>query len=112
MAKAYNQAGSNPAAKAAVAGLLKTKRFSDAAYEVWINVLLSSPVTHKTLWVPFCVLYTGNICSRNCRRGQRPGGRSCCVYGRGKCGIVWHGNVHARGFGAAGKTFKTGDHNR
>ena len=116
MAKAYNQAGSNPAAKAAVArGFSKTKRFSDAAYEVWINVLLSSPVTHtKNIVGAFLTTFahlpeTYAAATVGAVR-QRLGGRQAAV-SMGEANAALFGTVMSmrEAFGAAGKTFKTGD---
>ena len=70
MAKAYNQQGDNVAAKAAISRAgSKYKKFTDAFYEAWINILLSNPVTHTK---KHCRCVSDHLRARCLRHMQLP----------------------------------------
>jgi hypothetical protein len=115
MAKAYNQQGDNLAAKAAItrAGS-KYKKFTDAFYESWINILLSNPVTHmKNIIGAFLTTFahipeTYGAATVGALRRAR-GGKGGVYYGEANAMMFGAMMALREAFGAAGKAFRTGE---
>ena len=115
MAAAYLQQGDNVVAKAAIAKAgSKFKRFSDAFYEAWINILLSNPVTHtKNIVGAFLTtfahvpetLVAGAIGTT--RRAM--GGEGGVYLGQANAQMFGMMMSMREAFGAASKSFVTGE---
>ena len=115
IAKAYNQQGDNIAAKAAIARSgTKFRKFTDAFYEAWINVLLSNPVTHMkniigaflTTFAHIPETYTAATVG-SIRRSL--GGEGGVYFGEANAALFATVMSINEAFGAAAKTFKTGE---
>jgi len=117
MAKAYNQQATAVHQKAKFAqlgSLSKFGRFSDAMYEAWINILLSSPVTHfKNIVgamlttfanVPETYVAAGIGAAR--RKMGQEGGTTFTQANAQMFGVVM---ALTDAFAGAGRAFKTGD---
>ena len=114
MARMYNTSGDSNAAKLAFANKgTKLKKFSDAMYEAWINILLSSGITHvKNI--------TGNMLTIMAHVGESyvAGGIGATKRAMGGTGGAYAGEGNAQlfaglmvlreAFGSAGTAFKTG----
>jgi len=115
MAKAYNQQGDNVAAKAAIARAgSKYRKFTDAFYEAWINILLSNPVTHTKNIVGAFLTTFAHIPETYIGAGvgavRRSAGGEGGVY-FGEANAMMFGAMMSlrEAFGASGKAFRTGE---
>lgn len=115
MAKAYNQQGDNVAAKAAItrAGS-KFKKFTDAFYEAWINILLSNPVTHTKNIVGAFLTTFAHVPETYAAAGigalrRARGGEGGVYFGEANAQMFGAMMAFREAFGAAGKAFRTGE---
>ena len=115
MAKAYNQQGDNVAAKAAItrAGS-KFKKFTDAFYEAWINILLSNPVTHTKNIVGAFLTTFAHVPETYAAAGigairRARGGEGGVYFGEANAQLFGAMMAFREAFGAAGKAFRTGE---
>ena len=111
MAKAYNQQGDNVAAKAAItrAGS-KFKKFTDAFYEAWINILLSNPVTHTKNIVGAFLTTFAHVPETYAAAGigairRARGGEGGVYFGEANAQMFGAMMAFREAFGAAGKAF-------
>ena len=115
IAKAYNQQGDNLAAKANITRKAsKFRKFNDAFYEAWINILLSNPVTHTknivgaflTTFAHIPETYIGATVGA-VRRAR--GGEGGMYFGEANAQMFAAMMAMREAFGAAGKAFRTGE---
>ena len=117
MAKAYNQQATAVHQKAKFAQLgsmSKFGRFSDAMYEAWINLLLSSPITHFKNTVGAALTTFANIPETYvaagigaARRGM--GGAGGTTFTQGNAQIFGIVMAMTDAFAGAGRAFRTGE---
>jgi hypothetical protein len=115
MARAYNQASSieERAGIARAAG--KFKRFTDAFYEAWINMLLSNPVTHtKNIAGAMLVIgahgfETAGAVAVGKLRNQFTGGEDVTYAGQLNAQMFGMMMSMREAFGMAGRAFMTGE---
>ena len=115
MAKAYNQQGDNVAAKAAItrAGS-KFKKFTDAFYESWINILLSNPVTHSKNIIGAFLTTFAHVPETYAAAGigslrRATGGTGGVYFGEANAQLFGAMMSLREAWGAAGKAFVTGE---
>jgi hypothetical protein len=114
MARAYNEAGSVADRAAVTRGGSKFKKFNDAFYEAWINILLSNPITHVKNNVGNILIMTAHVGETAMAATMGTARRAL-----GGEGGVHFGEVQAQLFGAmmaiqdawsaSGKAFRTGE---
>ena len=114
MARAYLEAGSVADRAAITRAGSKFKKFTDAFYEAWINILLSNPITHIKNNVGNILIMGAHVAETGMAATVGTARRAM-----GGEGGVYFGEVQAQLFGAmmamqdawsaSGKAFKTGE---
>ena len=95
MAKAYLEAGSVADRAAITRAGSKFKKFTDAFYEAWINILLSNPITHIKNNAGNILIMTAHVAETGMAATVGTARRAM-----GGEGGVYFGEVQAQLFGA------------